>query len=203
MLTTLRRQYQLLHLKQPEYRFLFDTHQEEIVSIDCETTSLKVPEAELLSIGAVKIRQNRILASESFYCLVKPSGPLNKANIKVHGLRPRDVSSGMQPADAIANLLQFIQGRPLLGYYLEYDIAVLNKYIKPLLGICLPNPQIELSGKYYDYKLKQHPDAYIDLRLANIQHDLNITGLDRHDALNDALTTAMLYLALKQRYPAA
>ncbi|WP_293765343.1 3'-5' exonuclease [uncultured Aquitalea sp.] len=200
MLARLKRQWQRGRLKDPRYASLFDTPpSDELISLDCETTSLKVSDAELLSIGAVKLRGNRILASESFYLLVKPSGKLDSRNVSVHGLRPMDVSQGEEPLQAVAQLLDFIGGRPLVGYYLEYDVAVLNKYVRQLAGIGLPNRQIEISGRYYDYKFKQNPGAYIDLRLAVLVDDLAIPALPRHDALNDAITAGMLYLSLQRR----
>ena len=106
-------------LTDPHYGFLFDEHPEEWVSFDCETTSLDVKEAEILSIGAVKIRKNQVLASESFYVLVKPENPMKAANISVHGLRPKDLSDGIPVQEAVKQLLEFIGGRGLVGYYLE------------------------------------------------------------------------------------
>jgi DNA polymerase-3 subunit epsilon len=131
--------------------------------------------------------------------LVKPTRKLESRNISIHGLRPMDVSEGLDADDAVRQLLDFIGGRPLVGYYLEYDVAVLNKYVRGITGISLPNRQIEVSGRYYDYKFKQNPGAYIDLRLAELISDLKVPALPRHDALNDAITAGMLYLALKQR----
>nr|WP_199064235.1 3'-5' exonuclease [Chromobacterium sp. ASV5] len=199
MLAALRRQWRLSRLRDPRYAHLFDEHPDELVSVDCETTSLNVAKAELLSIGAVKIRGNRILSSESLYLLVKPETPPEGDNVRIHGLRPRDVSQGMPASEAVLRLLDFAGGRPLLGYYLEYDVAVLDKYLRPLLGIGLPQRQIELSARYYDYKFRQNPGAHIDLRLACLHQDLAIPALPRHDALNDALSAAMLYQALRQR----
>lgn len=199
MLGNLKRQWQRRMLKDPRYASLFVDDTQEVVSVDCETTSLKVQEAELLSIGAVKLRGNRILSSQSFYVLVKPTRKLESRNISIHGLRPMDVSEGLDADDAVRQLLDFIGGRPLVGYYLEYDVAVLNKYVRGITGISLPNRQIEVSGRYYDYKFKQNPGAYIDLRLAELISDLNVPALPRHDALNDAITAGMLYLALRQR----
>ncbi|QBJ79116.1 MULTISPECIES: 3'-5' exonuclease [Aquitalea] len=199
MLGNLKRQWQRRMLKDPRYASLFVDDTQEVVSVDCETTSLKVQEAELLSIGAVKLRGNRILSSQSFYVLVKPTRKLESRNISIHGLRPMDVSEGLDADDAVRQLLDFIGGRPLVGYYLEYDVAVLNKYVRGITGISLPNRQIEVSGRYYDYKFKQNPGAYIDLRLAELIADLQVPALPRHDALNDAITAGMLYLALKQR----
>ncbi|BBF86117.1 DNA polymerase III epsilon subunit [Aquitalea magnusonii] len=199
MLGNLKRQWQRRMLKDPRYVTLFVDDTQEVVSVDCETTSLKVQEAELLSIGAVKLRGNRILSSQAFYVLVKPTRKLESRNISIHGLRPMDVSEGLDADDAVRQLLDFIGGRPLVGYYLEYDVAVLNKYVRGITGISLPNRQIEVSGRYYDYKFKQNPGAYIDLRLAELIADLQVPALPRHDALNDAITAGMLYLALKQR----
>ena len=199
MLGNLKRQWQRRMLKDPRYASLFVDDTQEVVSVDCETTSLKVQEAELLSIGAVMLRGNRILSSQSFYVLVKPTRKLESRNISIHGLRPMDVSEGLDADDAVRQLLDFIGGRPLVGYYLEYDVAVLNKYVRGITGISLPNRQIEVSGRYYDYKFKQNPGAYIDLRLAELIADLQVPALPRHDALNDAITAGMLYLALKQR----
>jgi DNA polymerase-3 subunit epsilon len=199
MLGNLKRQWQRRMLKDPRYATLFVDDTQEVVSVDCETTSLKVQEAELLSIGAVKLRGNRILSSQAFYVLVKPTRKLESRNISIHGLRPMDVSEGLDADDAVRQLLDFIGGRPLVGYYLEYDVAVLNKYVRGITGISLPNRQIEVSGRYYDYKFKQNPGAYIDLRLAELIADLQVPALPRHDALNDAITAGMLYLALKQR----
>jgi DNA polymerase-3 subunit epsilon len=199
MIGALKKQWAAHRLKDPRFAMLLQEQNEELVSLDCETTSLNVRDAELLSIGAVKIRGQRILSSESFYVLVRPERKPDAGSVRIHGLRPRDVSDGLAPQDAITRLLHFIGGRPLVGYYLEYDVAILNKYVQPLTGIKLPNRQIEVSGRYYDYKLRQNPDSNVDLRLATLVDDLHVPALPRHDALNDAITASMLYLALKKR----
>ena len=103
-------------LANPQYDFLYEPHPDEMVSFDCETTSLDVKEAEIISIGAVKIRGREILTSESFYVLVKPEGLMQAANVKVHGLRPKDLSDGIPVEEAVYQLLDFIGGRPLVGY---------------------------------------------------------------------------------------
>lgn len=195
----IRRHHELRHLKAPQYYTLFND-EDEIVSIDCETTSLNIREAELLSIAAVKIRDNRILTSDALYLLVKPQQAPAHDNIRIHGLRPVDVEQGLSPETALYRLLDFIGGRTLLGYYLEYDIAILNRYLKPLIGIELPNRRIELSGCYYDWQSREHPESYVDLRLDTLINTLQIPTLPRHNALNDAITAAMLYQALRWRH---
>lgn len=199
MLARWQRRLAARQLKDPAYRRLFEETSDDVISLACNTTSLDVAEAELLTIGAVRLSGNRIVTSEALDLLVKPGRPLTREHVGLHGLRPRDLSGGLDAEAAVRCLLDFIGGRPVLGYYLEFDIAVLDKYLRPLLGIGLPNRQIEISGRYYDYKLRQQPNGRVDLRLAALIDDLGVPALPRHDALNKAITAAMLYLALKRR----
>lgn len=200
MFNKLMHHYYRSKLWDKRYEFLYDTHPDELVSFDCETTSLNVSEAQIISIGAVKIRGNRILTSETFEILVKPEGMMEATNVTIHGLRPKDLTHGTTVEDAIEQFLQFVGGRPLVGYFLEYDVAMVNKFLKPMLGIKLPQPQIEVSRLFHAQETKhKYYDAEIDLTMANMVKTLGIPDLPRHDALNDAINVAMMYLALKHR----
>ena len=192
MVHWLRQRYNRRRLKDSQFSFLFETPPlEEWVCFDCETTSLDVKKAELLSIGAVIIQNNKILTSQKLELLIRPNNTIDEASIKVHHLRHCDLLDGLEPEQAIITFLHFI------GYYLEFDVAMINKYLKPLLGIVLPNPQIEVSGIYYDKKQKTIPQGNIDLRFDTLLRELNLPLLGKHDAFNDALMTAMIYLKLK------
>jgi len=74
---------------------------------------------------------------------------------------------------------------------------MVNKFLKPLLGITLPQKQIEVSALYYDQEVKRVQDGYVDLRMASIIKKLNFPDLPRHDALNDSINVALMYLALQ------
>ncbi len=180
------------------YAFLFDPPpNDECVCFDCETTSINPRKAEILSIGAVIIKQNHILTSRKLELFIKPSKGINEESIKVHRLRHCDLEHGLEPNHAVLKFLHFIGSRPLVGYYLEFDVAMINKYLRPLLGIKLPNAQIDVSGIYYDKKISAIPQGYIDLRFDVIMQDLDLPSLGQHDAFNDALMTAMMYVKLQ------
>ncbi|WP_416191036.1 3'-5' exonuclease [Neisseria sp. CCUG12390] len=201
MFEKIKHAYYRRRLKDPKYAFLYDEHADEMVSIDCETTSLNVKEAEIISIGAVKIRGNTILTSEPFYVLVKPEGMMEATNVTVHGLRPKDLSDGITVEEALYRLLDFIGGRPLVGYYLEYDVAMIDKFLKPLIGIPLPNRRIEVSAVYFKQEVKKnfYYNDYVDLRMASMIKTLRIPDLPRHNALNDAINVAMMWQAVQAR----
>lgn len=186
------------NLKDKKYDFLFDeSPEDEVVVYDTETTGLNPKKDEILSIGAIKIKGNKILASEKFEIFVKPTKDINEESIKIHQIRNIDLQNGFEPNIAIDKFLHFIGSRPLVGYYLEFDVAMINKYLKPHLGIKLPNKQIEVSGIYHDKKIKIIPDGIIDLRFDVIMQDLGLPIFGKHDAINDAIMTAMMYVKLK------
>jgi DNA polymerase-3 subunit epsilon len=192
----------LLHqatISDQSYRFMFKGGPaDEVVAIDCETTGLKVRTDDVIAIAAIKIRGNRILASEHFEAVAHPDSDMRAEAIKVHRLRQSDVEQAPIIWKVIPRLLHFIGGRPLVGYYVDFDIAMLNKYILPLVGIELPNKRIEVSKLYYERKYGDAPpNTEIDLSFAAIQRDLGIPALAQHDAFNDALMTAMMFVELR------
>jgi DNA polymerase III subunit epsilon len=171
---------------------------DEVVAIDCETTGLNVRTDDIITIAAIKIRGNRILASERFEVVVRPDAHLQPAAIKVHRQRQVDVERGALIWKVLPRFLHFIGGRPLVGYYVDFDIAMLDKYVLNFIGIELPNERIEVSKLYYERKYGDAPpNTTIDLSFAAILKDLGIPLLAQHDAFNDALMSAMMYVTLR------
>ena len=198
MLSSIFRHFNRKNLKDEKYAFLFDEPPaNEYVVYDTETTGLNPKSDEILSIGALKIRNNKIITSEKFEIFVKPTKEIGAESIKIHQIRNIDLQNGSEPNEAIDKFLYFIGSRPLIGYYLEFDVNMINKYLKPYLGIKLPNEQIEVSGIYHDKKIKFIPDGHIDLRFDAIMKDLELPIFGKHDAINDAIMTAMMYVKLK------
>ena len=199
MLKNILRNWNRKQLKNKKYDFLFETPpQNEYVSLDCETTGLSPKKDEILSIGAVLIRDNKILMRKTFNIFLKPSKDINIESIKVHHLRQIDLNDALEPEIAIYQLLDFIGSRPIVGYYIEFDMAIISKYTKKYLGIKLPNTPIEVSSIYYDSRKSTSNYGFIDLKFDTIMKNLNIPVLGKHDALNDAIMTSMIFLKLKQ-----
>ena len=202
---SLKREWLLYHLGDPAFRFMFDPPPDnEWVALDCETTGLNVRTDEIISIGAVRIVGQRIMTSERLELLVRPERRVSAQSVRIHHLRERDLAHGLPIDEAMKRLMHFIGSRPLVGYYLEFDVAMLNRAVWPILGQGLPQAKIEVSSLYYDYKFRQL-SAYqqqdsppIDLRFATLMNDLNLPLRDAHDALNDAVMAALAFIKLRQ-----
>ena len=145
------------------------------------------------------IKNNTIVSSKKFVKFVKPKTKLQAEAIKVHHIRECDLENAEEIDDVIVEFLEFIGNRKLVGYFLEFDMAMINKYLKPKLGITLPNDAIEVSAIYHDFKIEAIPQSHIDLRFDTILRELQIPSLGKHDAYNDAIMTAMIFLKLKNQ----
>ena len=199
-----RRRRGLRRLRDPAYRFLFaPPPPREWVALDCETTGLDPRRDEIIAVAAVRIVDHRILSSQRLQLLVRPRGePGDSA--RVHRLRGRDLANGLPVREALDRLLRFVGSRPLVGYYLEFDVAMIERELRPWLGIGLPQQRIEVSALYHDHKLRQLPDwarqgnVRIDLRLQSMMRDLDLPSRDAHDPFNDAEMAAMAFLKLRE-----
>jgi len=204
MWNRLRRRIDRARLKDPRWAVLFDEDPSgEVVSVDCETTGFDTKRDDIISISAIRIRGNRILTSSAFNAYVRPEAEMRADAIRVHQLRAVDVESARPMAEVLPEFLDFLGGRPLVGYWIDYDAAMIDRYVKSLYGFRLPNRRIEVSALYYERKYGDAPQGtQIDLSFAAISRDLGLRQLTLHDAFNDALTAGEMYVQLtdmKQR----
>ena len=204
LIDRLRRGWQQRQLRDSEWRFLVDAPPPgEWGALDCETTGLNPRSDEIIAIGAVRIVGNRVLTSERLDLLVRPEHGVSAESIRVHRLREQDVQDGVPAEEAMRRLLHFIGARPLVGYYLEFDVAMINRTLKRTLGLTLPQEKIEVSRLYYDHVFQQLPphkqqeNTEIDLRFATIMDALGLPTREAHDALNDAVMAALAFIKLR------
>ena len=84
---------------------------------------------------------------------------------------------------------------------------MVNREIRPLLGLGLPQQKIEVSSMHHDVKNQQRPlherGSSIDLSFSTIMSVLALRQRDAHDALNDAVMAGLALLKLQQLLRAA
>ena len=201
-------------LKVPGFDFIFsDKCPNSYVCFDCETTGLDPKKDKIVSLSAIKIQGNQILTSQSLNLLIEQDALIASDSIVVHHIRNIDVVEKesrserlMTERQAVKEFLEFIKGSTLVGYYLEFDVAMVNQVVKPWLGVTLPNQQIEVSALYYDHMVRlakrsghqglQQPN--VDLTFDKILQKLKLPNLGQHDAFSDALMTALIFVKLQQ-----
>jgi DNA polymerase-3 subunit epsilon len=198
MCNQIRRAINRIALNDRGYTFLFEPEPvDDVVSLDCETTGFDPWVDEIVSIAAIRVVRGRIHASSAFRALVRPEAAIRPTSIKVHRLREQDVADARPMQDVLPALLRFVGSRPLVGYWIDFDVRMLDKYLLSMLNIRLPNRRIDVSRLYYDRKYRRAPPGTkIDLRYASILADLGLASRPQHDAFEDALGAAEMYLLL-------
>lgn len=194
----LRRWWYRRQHRDSEHAALFEGYQgNELVSLDCETTSLDPHSAELVTIAATRIQANRILTSQSIHLTLRAPASLDAGSVAIHHIRHQDLNQGLDEKQALDTLLAFIGNRPLVGYHIRYDKTILDRYFRRHFGFPLPNRLVEVSHLYHEQLERLLPNAYFDLSLEAISRHLDLPVPARHDALQDAITAAMIYVRLK------
>jgi len=197
MLRALRRAADRRRQADGDYGWLFNPYTgDELVSLDCETTGLDTRTAELVSIAAVRIRDDRVLTSESLDLRLARPDSLSGDSIRIHGLRGVDLEDGIEVEQALARLLDFIGNRPLVGWCIGFDLAVLDRYLKPQFGFALPNATIDVAQQYRRLMRRSHPELELQPGFETLAERLGVPVIGRHSALGDAVTTALMHLRL-------
>jgi len=160
-------------------------------AFDTETTGLQ-PSAgdEIISIGAVRIVNGRLLRHEVFEQLVDPGRPLNPESARVHGIDAAALQ-GQPPIDEVLpKFHRFCEDSVLVGHNAAFDMRFLDLK-QAATGVRFAHPVLDtllLSAV-------AHPNLE-DHRLEAIAVRLGVSVIGRHTALGDALLTGEIFLKL-------
>jgi DNA polymerase-3 subunit epsilon len=158
---------------------------------DTETTGLE-PSAgdEIISLGAVRIVNGRLLKHEVFEQLVNPQRPLNRESSRIHGIDARLLVSQPTLGEVLPDFHRFCEGSVLVAHNAAFDMRFLELK-EAATGIRFDQPVLDtllLSAAV-------HPSLQ-DHRLEAIAERLGIRVIGRHTALGDALLTGEILLKL-------
>lgn len=167
----------------------------EIVAFDTETTGLELRRGDtVISLGACRVVNARLLASEAFDQKVDPQRPIPPASTAIHGLTDADVI-GAPPLDIVLTRFRDYVGEAvLLAHNAAFDLLAISHK-----GVAFDIPVIDtlLISRALDEALDGH-----DLDSLAQRYDLAFPPGTRHTALGDARVTAELWLALLPRLEA-
>jgi DNA polymerase-3 subunit epsilon len=158
---------------------------------DSETTGL-APSAgdEIISIGAVRIVNGRLLKNEAFEQMVDPQRPLDPASAKIHGIDPATLAGQPRIEEVLPAFHRFCEDTVLVAHNAAFDMRFLELKEKSS-GVRFDQPVLDtllLSAAV-------HPDLE-DHRLESIAARLGLDVIGRHTALGDALLTGDVFLRL-------
>ncbi|MEN8779597.1 MAG: exonuclease domain-containing protein [Desulfobacterales bacterium] len=158
---------------------------------DTETTGLDPNGGdEIISIGAVRVVNNRLLHTEFFDQLVDPQREISPQSIDIHGIQPQMLKN--QPTiDRVLPLFhQFADETILVAHNAAFDMRMLQLK-ETAAGITFANPVLDtllLSAVV-------HP-GHKNHDMEQIAERLGVSIVGRHTALGDAIATGEIFLKL-------
>ncbi|MCP3951189.1 MAG: PAS domain-containing protein [Desulfobacterales bacterium] len=158
---------------------------------DTETTGLNPRGGdEIISIGAVRIVNTRILREETFDRLVDPRRDVPWESVKIHGIQPGMLKGQPDINQVLPDFFKYSEDTILVGHNVAFDMTMLEmkqaqtglKFSNPVLDTMLLSAAIHPTHKKHT--------------LEGIGQRLGVMVKGRHTALGDAMATAELLLKM-------
>ena len=160
------------------------------VSIDLETTGLHPKRDHIVQISAVVVIDGQVDRERTIDLLVKPPVPIPAKAYEVHRISDESVAEAPGFREVLPRLREFCGPRTLIGYSLEFDLAMLAQETARL-------------------DLPYHEPPWLDVRLLaaglgrqtlesldELAKHYGVSPAGRHSALADARMTAEVYLRM-------
>jgi DNA polymerase-3 subunit epsilon len=158
---------------------------------DMETTGLRPSDGdEILSIGAIRILNCRVLREERFEQLVDPLRTIPWESVQIHGIHPEMVIGQPTIEKVLPRFQKFVENTILVAHNAAFDMRFLQlkeeqtsvRILNPVLDTLLLSAVVHPSHSNHD--------------LEAIAQRLGVRILGRHTAMGDALSTAELFLKM-------
>lgn len=166
------------------------------VVVDVETSGLILARDHLIAIGAVAVKDGRIVVGDSFEVVLQQQTASGKENILIHGIGGSAQTGGMPPQEALLAFLAYLGKDPLVAFHVMFDETMIRRAMKQFLGFDFRHPWLDLA---YAVPALNPEQSRKRRALDDWQNHFHIQNYARHNALADAHSTAQLFLvALRQ-----
>lgn len=171
-------------------RSVSNSDRQDFVVIDLETTGLSVSHDKIVSIGAVKRGSEDLL--EEYYALIAIEGNIPVSIVGLTGITDELLSvEGVSLEQALTGLQSFVEGRPILGYNIQFDDNFLSAACESAGLPAFQNRMIDLLP------LVKKQNSFLDsYKLVNVLSAFEIVNQHPHNSLSDANATMELAMKL-------
>ena len=98
----------------------------ELVALDLETTGLDVNNDSIIEIGAVRIRDGKIL--EEYSTLVNPGFVIPNETTHITGIHQEDLRNAPLLTDALPEITEFVGNSPVIAHNVSFDIGFMRRF---------------------------------------------------------------------------
>ena len=163
------------------------------VVFDTETTGLEPSKGdEMISIGAVRIVNGRLLRGEIFNEFINPGRPIPAASTNIHGITDAMVADAPTAIETLPRFHGFAGPGALIAHNAAFDMKFLSLKEKAA-GVRFNQPVLDtllLAAHVFGR------DETLSLDGLSDRFGVELAAEDRHTALGDAVATAEVFLRL-------
>jgi len=166
-------------------------------ALDFETTGLDLVNDHVVSFGVVPLRGGRIILGEGVHQLVEPPIPPSPSSVMIHGMRTQDLVGAPGVEEAAEVLAGALAHRFLLTWYSSAELAILRRMFgsggRRFSRRCIDVRKLAMlavsgdSAEPFTESLSRCAERY------------GVPVAAPHEAFDDALVTAQLFLVLAEK----
>jgi DNA polymerase-3 subunit alpha (Gram-positive type) len=160
----------------------------EYVVFDLETTGLEPALNEIIEIGAVKLKDMKIVSK--FHSLVKPKKPVSQFTTNLTGITNEMLEKENPIEVVLPEFLSFIENTILVAHNAEFDYRFLREWVSKVYNEHFEQTYIDtlaLSKSLLNLK---------GYSLDKVVDELNLGNFEHHRAHEDANVTALVFIKL-------
>ena len=191
---------ELLHvLQQPLPDPSTPLTQLDFLAIDLETSGLDAQRDEIISVGWVPISNGRIQLTGSAHWLVaaaQSGGP----SAGIHGIRDCDRHQGIPLNTVLAHLYTALHQRWPVFHHAALDLGFLNRACHQHWHTTWPTLYVDTLR--WQRRRQQRAESAGQLNLSRVMEHHQLPTRTAHNALDDALSCAEVFIALIAQYRA-
>ena len=179
--------------KQEKSQTTFDMLQnvDNYVLVDIETTGLSPVNDEIIEIGAIKVKDCKIV--DQYNELIKINRKLSPFITNLTGITDEMLNKGKLPTIALKEFIDFVDEDVIIGHNLNFDLGFLKNKCKKYIDYSLNNRYIDTM-----YLAKKLVPNSINYKLETLANYFNVSYEGAHRGLKDVEITYEVYNCLRK-----
>jgi len=170
----------------------------QLLAVDFETTGLDPAKDKIISMGFCPLDDGIIRLANCLHIVIKTDQVLKSENVAIHGLTDDVLEQGLSQKQALFKFLELTKGKVIIAHFHNIERTFIQRLAKEILGKTLPLSFID-SFEFAKQRMqnKQQPISSESLRLFNLRKQQGLPNYKAHNALEDAISTAELFMTQK------
>lgn len=161
------------------------------VLVDIETTGLSPVNDEIIEIGAIKVKDNKIV--NQYNELIKINRKLPPFITRLTGITDSMLQTGKLPTVVFKEFINFVGEDVIIGHNVNFDYGFLSNKCKKYINYDLENERLDTM-----YLAKKLVPNSINYKLGTLADYFNVSYEGAHRGLKDVEITYEVYNCLRK-----